>query len=336
MKAVRIIAGRCVVSTDAAAPLLPPGHALLRPVRLAVAIEDSDQRADRTIGREFVAIVERVEPRAGNPGLESWVGKRVVGSANVPCGACDRCRGGLSVHCRTRKSLGDPDLPGCFAELFVLPASNLVEVPSHVPDDDAVLAPAIAAAAHVARALPPTSRPFISVLGDNAVGLLTALLLSRRRDSVRMLTGGAAAAMVCEKWGLKHRPVAEAGRRHDQDVVIDASGASGGLAIARELVRPRARIIVLWSTIGARVGLGLEPSGGLMEDIAENELEVVGIRGEDFVQAVSLLGEGSIKTAPLISARYSFEQAPLALRAASEPGTIKAIVSPPPRADANP
>src|SRR5690606_6250511 len=84
--------------------------------------------------------------------------------------------------------------------------------------------------------------------------LLTAQALARLNKSVRLLGSRPERVALCERWGVKHRLIEEAGRRQDQEVVIDCTGASGGasgggaLRLAMQLVRPRG-VILLCSDI---------------------------------------------------------------------------------------
>lgn len=307
----------------------------MRTTRVAVchAVADSirDPRGpDRTVGREFVGIVERIGPGSGTGPVRgsgaNLVGRRVVGSACSACGSCDRCRSGLSGHCRDRLTLGEPGTEGCFADYFTVPASSLVEVPAGIGDDEAVLSSTFAAASHLSRAVPSSPRILVTVIGDGAVGLVTAALLASRSDAVRILTHRPSAAMVCEKWGLRHRPAGEAGRRNDQDVVVDTAGSASSMSLAIGLARPRGMIFVARTT--ERAG-GPGPSEDVCGSIAELELTVRGVRGEDFPGGVAILAGGSIPAAPLVTSRLVLEQVPGCVVDPGFDGMVKVIASVP-------
>lgn len=329
MKALVVLAGSVAIR-ETAAPQPAPGEALVRPVRTALSPCEPAAAAvnsGNVIGREFVGVVERVEPAPGRPAGASLVGKRVVGSAHTSCGVCDRCRSGLSAHCRGRVTLGDAR-PGCCAELMTITAANLLEVPPSVSDDEAVLAPALAAAVHIAGTVPASTRPFISVLGDTAEGLLVALLLWRRKETVRMLTAGPVASAVCEKWGLRHRPLHEAGRRQDQDLVIETAGTAASLSAALEFVRPRGRVLV---TRACDELSGAPPSRDIAATVVRQEVELCGVRGEDFPGAVHLLKSASVQLAPLVTRRGSFEQAPDLINSINPAEHLRVVVAAPAR-----
>ncbi|MCK6476722.1 MAG: alcohol dehydrogenase catalytic domain-containing protein [Phycisphaerales bacterium] len=330
MKALVVHAGAAALR-EVPSPEPVPGEALVRPLRMALGPGElpsaGGARSGTVIGREFVGVVERVEPAPGRTVGASLVGKRVVGSAHASCGVCDRCRSGLSAHCRSRVTLGDAR-PGCCAELLTIAAANLLEVPPSVSDDEAVLAPAVAAAVHIAGTVPGNTRPFISVLGDTAEGLLVALLLWRRKETVRMLTAGPVASAVCEKWGLRHRPLNEAGRRQDQDLVIETAGSAASLITALEFVRPRGRVLV---TRACEEPAGVPPARDITAAVLRQEVELCGVRGEDFPGAIHLLKSASVQLAPLITRRGTFEQGPDLLNALNPADHLRVVLAAPAR-----
>jgi threonine dehydrogenase-like Zn-dependent dehydrogenase len=95
------------------------------------------------LGHEWVGVVEE------SPGAEHWVGKRVVGDINCPCGACSTCHAGRPTHCPNRTVLGIQGRDGAFSERFQLPAANLFEVPETVSSEAAVFVEPLAAACEI-------------------------------------------------------------------------------------------------------------------------------------------------------------------------------------------
>lgn len=309
------------MTESAPTPIAAAGEVVVRLNRVALHRLDALARPALTPGREGTGIIEGGLDRSGKPIPREILGRRVAIAPAWSCGTCDRCRQGLSIHCKQRTQLVETR-DGCLSELVAVPLAATFELPSSVRDDDAALAAVLAAAAHLARALPATTKPFITVLGDNPVALLTALLIGRRRDTVRVLGETPGTATVCEKWGIRHRPSHEAGRRADQDVVLDVTGTVEGLRLALQLVRPRGRIL-LSHAVGFRASV---VPAEVLEQIAHQEVELVGVRGEDFAEAVSLLGSGTIELAPLVGSKIPFEAAPSALNGTDAQGPLKTIV----------
>lgn len=103
MKGVFLDAGGPTLRTDLPRPERP-GEALVRVTTAGVCATDLElvkgyMGHRGVIGHEWVGIVEAAPEAA-------WIGKRVVGDINCPCGACETCRARRSTHCPHRTVLG--------------------------------------------------------------------------------------------------------------------------------------------------------------------------------------------------------------------------------------
>ena len=308
--------------TDRPQPTPAAGEALIRPVRMGVCATDLEicrgyMGFTGVLGHEFVGIVEDAAGREGR----KWVGKRVVGMINCACGRCDMCRKGLPEHCRQRTVLGIAGRDGCFAEAFTLPVRNLMEVPEHIDDDQAVFTEPLAAACQIMRQLTIEGRPYITVLGDGRLGLLCAQVLSSLNATVRCLGKHTEKLQLCEKWGVKHRHVDEAGRRQDQDIVVDCTGSADGLTTAMQMVRPRGTIVLKTTVAPGGEAIDLSP-------LVIHEINVIGSRCGPFSEALARLSAQQVDVLSLISRRMKLADGPDVLRAAARPGTIKVLLEP--------
>src|SRR5690606_14517426 len=144
---------------------------------------------------------------------------------------------GLARHCAAARMLG-ATLDGCFADAFTLPVHNLVELPASVDDDAGAFAAALADALHASTQIRLEGKPYITVLGDSATALLCAQVMSALNASVRVVGSREEHLALCEKWGVKHRPLRDVGRRADQDVVVVCDDRPDALADALRMVRP--------------------------------------------------------------------------------------------------
>ncbi len=297
------------------------------------------------MGHEFVGIVERIIDRAGTNDISesasAWIGKRVVGSKTIVCGRCERCRGGLSSHCTDRTVLGTHGRDGCFAERFLVPVANLAELPKGVSDDAGVFAQGVAAAVHAAKVMRLESKAYITVLGDGPMGLLCAQVMARLNASVRLLGTHPAKFSLCERWGVKHRHVAEVGLRQDQDVVVDCTGSASGVTLALRLVRPRGKIILksagmLVNDAGVATGAALDgpkvgargvADGGIDLSLAVvNEVELIGVRCGKIAEGVSALAKGEVDVSALVTGRSRLGDAVVALNEAADTRQIKVVL----------
>ncbi len=332
-------------------PSCPPGEAIIKPTRVLLSPADvaaagiggsSDESRpfEGVLGSQFVGVVKKINlPADAGPLLaarKTWVGKRVVGSPTLSCGACDLCRHGLAIHCRARKVLGVFERDGCLADSFAMPMLGMTQVADAVTDDKAAFSHVLSSALHAVNMLRGQHASFITVLGDGVLALLTAQALARMNKTVRVLSSRPERQKLCEKWGIKHRAIEEPGRRQDQDVVVDCTGTSAGLRLALQLVRPRG-IVLLRSPMGLapfppgrplpEVGPG--SAGSTPVDLTPaivNEVQIVGSRDGPIPDALRMLAEDTIDVLGLIGKRFRFEEAPAALHAAGQAESLGVMI----------
>ncbi|MBC7833470.1 MAG: alcohol dehydrogenase catalytic domain-containing protein [Phycisphaerales bacterium] len=361
MRAVRIDSSGPRLVTLPAAPAPAPGSALVRIRRIALTAADAPPTAlspsatPSPPGFCFVGLVEQLNidpaappaPPALRERLAALQSQRIVASPTITCGACDMCRAGLAPHCRERRLIGAPPplgRDGALADTILLPIANLAPVPDSLDDEHAMLAPLVATAIHAAH-LAARAR-FLTIIGPGPLGLLTAAAAVARNPAGGGAAGGAAGARylvstpaelaVCEKWSLKHRPISDAGRRHDQDAVIDCSGglttpgAASTNSVACALARPRATLILASASPHPAPTSPLDLAPAL-----EHELIIHGCRAGgggggagSLTEALALLAQGHFDTRALISRRIKLDDAPAALRSLASPDTLVISVEP--------
>ncbi|WP_322488221.1 MDR/zinc-dependent alcohol dehydrogenase-like family protein [Chloroflexus sp.] len=313
MRAI-VFDGNLRYSTDYPEPKRPPGEALIRP-RL-VGICNTDLEITRgymnfrgVLGHEFVGTVVA----ADNP---DWLGKRVVGEINAACRRCPTCLRGNESHCPYRTTLGIDRRDGAMADLFTLPEACLHEVPDSVSDEAAVFTEPLAAALEIVEQshIRPTER--VAVVGDGKLGAMIVQVLRLTGCDLTLI------GRHPERWDLYRRQGTTCIPSNDEpshqfDVVIDCTGNPAGLAIARQLVRPRGRL-VLKSTFAAETNLNLSM-------LVVDEVQLIGSRCGPVAPALRLLERGLIETQPLISARYPLSAGLEVFAAAS--GQLKVLLS---------
>ncbi|CAL1239555.1 MDR/zinc-dependent alcohol dehydrogenase-like family protein [Candidatus Methylocalor cossyra] len=298
-------------------PVPGPGEALVR-VRLA-GVCGTDLELRRGYypycgipGHEFVGEVVGGDATA-------LLGRRVVGEINRPCGHCETCRAGRPSHCDHRAVLGLRGGQGAFAEYLCLPEGQLHPVPGDLPDQLAVFAEPLAAALQIQTQLQvrPTDR--VLVVGAGRLGQLIAQTLA--------LTGCGLAAVARhprQRQLLAERGIAlleEDGvpARHF-DVVVEASGAPAGFALARRAVRPRGTLVLKSTYRG-------EPAVDLSALVVD-EITLVGSRCGSLAAALRLLERRAVCPEGLIEASYPLELGLEAFERAAQPGVLKVLLQP--------
>ena len=131
-------------------PKLRDGHALVEVLCVQPSVTEAQlafgiptlaydrikQRLEREapvqlFGHEFCARVVQVGQRS-----RFHPGDRVAARAKLPCEQCSFCRAGETRLCRSGPIIGF-QLPGCFAELALLPETALVRVDDRLSDSEA-------------------------------------------------------------------------------------------------------------------------------------------------------------------------------------------------------
>jgi alcohol dehydrogenase len=326
MRALRFDGRSVVLDKSAPEPTPGPGEALVAPILMAASGADwptthptdpaGPPESWRVLGHEFVGLVEHVHQPDAQPGFRhALVGQRVVASVSVSCATCDLCKKGLGAHCRQRRTLGQPGpagLDGCFADRLVLPLRNLHPVPPGLRDELAVFAEPVASALHAKACFRPEGRPYITVLGDTAIGLLVAQVMAKLNASVRLVGTDPARLALCDRWGVRQRPLADVGRRADQDVVIECSGTNHGLQTALEMVRPRGRVILKQPTLQPMASAAAQPID--LTPAINAEVEIIGSRCGSISQALAALATGEVDVSPLILRRARLVDGPAVLQ----------------------
>jgi alcohol dehydrogenase len=334
--------GQLRLANDYPEPIQAPGEALIRPSFVGICNTDIEitrgYMGFRGVpGHEFVGVVQACEDRA-------WVGRRVVGEINAACGGCATCARGDQSHCPERTTLGIDRRDGAMAELFSLPIACLHEVPAGVPDEAAVFTEPLAAALEILEQshIRPTDR--VVVVGDGKLGLLCAqalrlpgcevVVVGRHPERWDMLAALGMQALHVDdlsrndkvtRWQddkvQEARSVTPSPRHpvtlsRSFDVVVDCTGQPSGLAVARELVRPRGRL-VLKSTFAAESGLNLSR-------LVVDEVRLLGSRCGPFAPALRLLERGLVRVQPLIAGHFALRDGLKAFEAAT--GRLKILL----------
>ncbi len=325
MKALRVDDGRLELA-DVPAPSVA-GEALVR-VHVA-GICNTDLEIVRgyagfrgTPGHEFVGVVEDAPDAA-------WVGRRVVGEINAGCGQCALCASGDARHCPTRTVLGIVGRDGAFAEYLRLPLRNLLPVPDGVPDERAVFTEPLAAACAVAERVELKPGARVAVVGDGKLGLLCAQALNVQTQadamhwpSVTLIGKHEHKLEIARRRGVETVLLAElpTAARRQFDVVVEATGAAAGFALALDLVRPRG-MVVLKSTFHGTTDLNAAR-------IVVDEISVIGSRCGRFAPALELLRHDAVEVASLITDVYPLADGIRAMQRATEPGVLKVLLTP--------
>jgi 2-desacetyl-2-hydroxyethyl bacteriochlorophyllide A dehydrogenase len=289
-----------------------------------------------TIGHEFVGTVLA----AGDDVERVAVGDRVLGCFHTACATCAACLRSDYHRCERGRTFGHGsklgDLQGAQAEQLLVPHANLTlrRVPAGMSDEVALFAGDVMGTGYHAVAHAGTrAGDTVAVLGLGPVGLcaVQAAVVSGAARVFAIDTVEARLAMA-ERFGATplhlteedpKRAVRAATDGRGVDVVVDAVGDPGPLAMAISLVRDAGTV----SGIGAYAGKGEVPIGlawlkgltlrlGLANVIAHVD------------RVLGLLEAGKLDPSPLVTHHMELDQAAEAYRLYDDREALKIVLTP--------
>ncbi len=302
---------------DAAPPQPGPGQVRIRVRRIGVCGSDIHVFHGHhpfvtyplIQGHEYAGEIDAVGP--GVSGVAP--GDKVTATPQEVCGQCPPCRRGQYNACEHLKVRGF-QAPGCAQDLFVTEADKLVRLPATFTFEQGAFVEPVAVAAHVTgRAGDLTGRKVV-VAGAGPIGNFVAQAC---------LCRGAAAVLITDISDYRLEVAQRVGIGATCNVKRESlAGAAGrvfgpdGFDVAVEVAGVEASLAALVAGIGKGgtlliVGVyGHKPQID-MSVVCEHELNVKGsmmYRHEDWEQAVRWIADGAVKTDPLLSRHFGFEQ----------------------------
>ncbi len=289
-----------------------------------------------TIGHEFVGTVLAI----GDDVERVAVGDRVLGCFHTACATCGSCLRGDYHRCQRGRTFGHGsnlgDLQGAQAEQLLVPRADLTlrRVPKGMSDEVALFAGDVMGTGYHAIAhAGMRAGDSVAVLGLGPVGLCAvqaALAAGATQvfavDSVEQRLAMAAqfgATPLHLEDADPKRAVRSATEGRGVDVVVDAVGDPGPLAMAVSLARDAGTV----SGIGAYAGKGEVPLGlawlkgltlrlGLANVIAHVD------------RVLALIEAGKLDPSPLVTHRMKLDEAADAYRIYDNREALKIVLTP--------
>jgi threonine 3-dehydrogenase len=164
---------------DVPEPIMGDSDVLIRVKQTAICGTDIhiykwDEWAQKTIpvpmhvGHEFVGEIINI----GKAVKGIRLGQRVSGEGHIVCGHCRNCRAGSRHLCINTIGVG-VNRPGCFAELLVIPSTNVFPLPNGISDDQASVLDPLGNAVHTALSFDLVGEDVL-VTGAGPIGIMAA------------------------------------------------------------------------------------------------------------------------------------------------------------------
>ena len=294
---------------DVPEPAVGPGDVLIKVLRTGICGTDLHirswdgwaQQAIRTplvVGHEFVGDV-------GADGRDL-----VSGEGHLVCGKCRNCLAGRRHLCRATVGLG-VGRDGAFAEYVALPAANVWVHRVPVDLDVAAIFDPFGNAVHTALSFPLVGEDVL-ITGAGPIGLMAAAVARHAGARHVMITDVSEERLeLARKVGVSLAlNVAEASIADGQRTLGLREGFDIGLEMSG---RPEAmRDMIANMTHGGRIAMLGLPAEEFPVDwarIVTSMITIKGIYGREMFEtwyAMSVLLEGGLDLAPVITGRYGY------------------------------
>lgn len=274
---------------------------------------------------------------AGNAGLDSWLGKRVVVETAVGCGVCEHCRSGNKHLCANGGEIGFPPYQGGYAQFVCVPWTCAHVMPDGMTYDEGGILEAVACPVGAIRRIGVAFGETVLVQGAGVAGLsfLQAVRASSAGKVIATITreskreqaarSGADVIVNVTAEDLHARVLEETGGK-GIELSIDAVGTPGTLTDAVTLCAARGRVLLY----------GLPDERSLpafpVIRIIMKQLTVLGVTNNENVwePLLEMVARGTVHIREFVTHRYPLSALAEAIEAVgSRPeGLIKAVVHP--------
>ncbi len=280
MRALQLIEAGKVEMVDVPEPRPADDQVLVRTGAALICTSDLNDIASNPFGIELPAVIGHE-----GAGTVAAVGRNVDGfrpgdrvAANPvhPCGRCANCRDGLAHLCQDMGHFGI-NMPGTFAEAFLVRADRARVLPPGVPMTTAALAEPVCVCLEALAQARLAEGAQLLIIGDGPFGAVMARLagsmplaqtvIAGHHDFRLGFAGRALKVKVARGGDAREALLAPTGGR-GYDAVILAVGRAEAAQLGLELLKARGRLVI-FSAIE-----GLTPLD--LFSLHVRELEIVG------------------------------------------------------------
>ncbi len=259
-------------------------------------------------GHEFSGVIQEI-----GEGVEgAAIGEKVTATPQEVCGKCAPCKRGQYNACEELKVRGFQAL-GCAQDFFVTEIEKLVKLPDDFTPEQGAFVEPVAVAAHSTGRFGDLTGKNVVVAGAGTIGNFVAQACKSR---------GAKKVLITDISDFRLGKAKEVGiditcnvsKESLADAAIREFGGEG-FEVGMEVSGVQSSLTSLVATIGKGgtlliIGVYEEKPKVDMSVVCEHELNIKGsmmYRHEDWVQAVEWIASGEVKTEPLVSEHFAFE-----------------------------
>jgi threonine dehydrogenase-like Zn-dependent dehydrogenase len=300
-------------------PTPGPGELLLKVGRCGICGTDlhmTDGHAqtfpeESVIGHEFAGTVEAV----GKSVEHFRVGDIVAALPVVGCGVCGSCKSGEPMWC----DQGMIGIQGGFGQYAIAKASAAIKLPKSLTLEDGALVEPLAVSLHgvTLAQVAPGARVLVQGAGPIGVGAAywakhvgagrVAVTARSNRGEAMALQLGADRFLPADE-NLQQR--LEAALGGPPDVVFECTGATGMIAQAVNLVRPRGTVVILGNCMLADT---FYPAQAMFKQVRIQGSMIYSVK--EFETVARSFDAGDVDPRKMVTDTVNYEQLPAAFEA---------------------
>lgn len=230
------------------------------------------------------------------PTRPELVGKAVVGENIFPCGQCDLCGEGRFNLCPSCDEIGFT-LQGAFAEMFTIPAANLIPLPAELSGAEGCLLEPLGVALHAVERASSLEGRVVGVIGGGTVGLLVAQLArAAGARHVAVVDPAEPRRRIAVELGLGTAPALSAWQDEQPEVVFDATGVASVFPEGLRATRPGGEYVLVGYS--GEESTNFEPSTVMLRELTVHG--VLSGHGQ-LRKALESVMTGAVDLKPLLS-----------------------------------
>jgi len=259
-------------------------------------------------GHEFSGVISSI-----GEGVEGVsIGDKVTATPQEVCGVCPPCRRGQYNACEKLKVRGF-QASGCAQDYFVTEIEKLVKLPDDFTFEQGAFVEPVAVAVHSTGRFGDLTGKNVVVAGAGTIGNFVAQACTSR---------GAENVLITDISEFRLAKAGEVGLELTCNVTKESLNDAAervfgdeGFEVGMEVTGAEASLASLVANIGKGgtlliIGVYGDQPKVDMSVVCEHELNLKGsmmYRHEDWVQAVEWIASGEVKTEPLVSDHFAFE-----------------------------
>lgn len=252
--------------------------------------------------------------RVGSAVTEFSPGMKATARPHLVCGQCAPCRKGQYNVCQNLRVEGCAGPEGSAQEYFIIPEDRAVHIPDSVTYDQVAMIEPIAVGAHSTRRPGSLEGKNVVVTGAGTIGNLVAQFAVARGAKKVLITDLVDSKLqIATQCGI--HATANLSKENFAAAVQRVFG-SEGFQVGFEAAGVQSALTDMIAGVengGTVVIIGVYVKNPVvnMGFLGEHELNVLGsmmYRHEDYIEAVEMVAKGIIKTQPLITHHFPFEQ----------------------------